>query len=946
MKNSKRPIICALIFCCLLLSNFIAAGQEDYLKFSITTKDGLPSNNIYSTYIDSKNRLWICTDKGVSLYNGFSYQNFDMQDGLTDQEIFSAVEDKKGRIWFTTYNNKPCYYYQDSIYKLDKDFEPSRRFGLHYITCSDTNIMFAVGNTLYCLINNKIQKYTYPSKETNQLQVIIGGKQLTKDEYFIIHTEGLSIFNLEQNIHKTVYTDSSIKSANMAMTGKDSIFFIHLGDLFSLNNNHKYFLKHLDSKVGIDPGYRITNNNGNLWILNSIKGADKVSFKGKALIISHLFPELTINSVTEDDFGGYWISTPNEGLVYYNKYVNAFRPPEFINQSSKLFLLNNNLYISNKAGQLYNFSLKELINYCPNYNLNRVVSILENENFLFIGCDRGVFKYDKKLKISKCIYKGATKGMTLLKRHLYIASSYELFNYNIDNESINPIFENKIYAICKDKDGVCFASTGYIYHLDVDKNKVQKISPYLNSTILKLEYKNDSYFILTSGEGLQILHQDKFIGITKKTINDLGIINDFYLENDSTLWITENYEIKRLTLKLENKAVALSFILALNKDYVLDNCVVRDSLIMIGTNAGTIFLNANSLFSKEVSVSFEGFYKENQFYVTHSDIVETSSHYNNIKLKINITNFICPFKYGIFYKESDLNNLTRFTNDKIDIYNKVPGNYEVIFNVLNYYNKDTKSVKIKITPQFYETLWFFLCILLTVIFIIIFIVLRYLAKIKKNNEEYIRVTELESKLFTAQLNPHFIFNSLNTINSYIISNEKLKANEYLTKFARLIRNFLMDSRTNHITIKREIENLQMYLQLESIRFPNKFLYSITNEVDEDIKIPPMLLQPFIENAIKHGFVRKEAVGNLLIKFTSYNKFIKCYVIDDGIGILQSVRNETADRLGESLKIINDRMKAYNKIKAGYQVEYIDRIKSEKINGTIVIITIPIDENYV
>lgn len=149
-----------------------------------------------------------------------------------------------------------------------------------------------------------------------------------------------------------------------------------------------------------------------------------------------------------------------------------------------------------------------------------------------------------------------------------------------------------------------------------------------------------------------------------------------------------------------------------------------------------------------------------------------------------------------------------------------------------------------------------------------------------------KTTLLEMQALRAQMNPHFIFNSLNSINRFILQNEKASASAYLTKFSRLIRMILQNSNLQLISLEAEIEALMLYLDLESLRFENHFIYSLTmdKEIDSEmIKVPPLIIQPFVENAIWHGLMHKEERGRLELKLNLSEEFLFCTILDDGIG---------------------------------------------------------------
>lgn len=194
-------------------------------------------------------------------------------------------------------------------------------------------------------------------------------------------------------------------------------------------------------------------------------------------------------------------------------------------------------------------------------------------------------------------------------------------------------------------------------------------------------------------------------------------------------------------------------------------------------------------------------------------------------------------------------------------------------------------------------------------------------KLKSENEQSIlkqNASELEMRALKAQMNPHFIFNCLSSINRYILKNETEAASDYLTRFSRLIRMVLNNSNKTFIALEDELDMLKLYLDMERLRFKNAFDYSISfkNSIDVgNIFIPPLLLQPFAENAIWHGLMHKEGQGHLEIALSIENKILTCAITDNGIGrsnatILKNKSGEKQKSFG--LNITAERLALLNK----------------------------------
>lgn len=204
------------------------------------------------------------------------------------------------------------------------------------------------------------------------------------------------------------------------------------------------------------------------------------------------------------------------------------------------------------------------------------------------------------------------------------------------------------------------------------------------------------------------------------------------------------------------------------------------------------------------------------------------------------------------------------------------------------------------------------------------------------------------KTIKAQMNPHFFYNALNTIQAYIFTNDKTKANNYLAKFSKLTRVILEQSEKESISLGDEIESLTLYLELEKMRFNADFEYSIelkTVTHKDSIEFPPMLIQPYIENAIKHGLLHKEDDKRLTILFEEKNTHLIITIDDNGIGRkraqeLNKIKNEKYQSF--STQANEKRLEILNEQNDKIAVKVIDKIdETGKAIGTKVILTIPI-----
>ncbi len=221
-------------------------------------------------------------------------------------------------------------------------------------------------------------------------------------------------------------------------------------------------------------------------------------------------------------------------------------------------------------------------------------------------------------------------------------------------------------------------------------------------------------------------------------------------------------------------------------------------------------------------------------------------------------------------------------------------------------------------------------------------------ELDKMNEQLARV-ELAS--LRNQMNPHFIFNSLNSIHKYIWENKQEDASEYLTKFSKLVRMIFENSKEKEISLSKELEMLRLYIELEHRRCNNKFDYSIRIDPlvnTQNISIPSMIIQPYVENAIWHGLVQKEGNGNLNINIEQENNRLTCIIEDDGIGRkkageIKAQKQDIHKSLG--MNITQERLELLsNQSGNNASVEIVD-IYNENETGTRVILKLPLNTIY-
>jgi LytS/YehU family sensor histidine kinase len=313
---------------------------------------------------------------------------------------------------------------------------------------------------------------------------------------------------------------------------------------------------------------------------------------------------------------------------------------------------------------------------------------------------------------------------------------------------------------------------------------------------------------------------------------------------------------------------------------------------------------------------------------------------NRFSLDFSIMNFDNNNEKRYYYRlDGAMNNWQQNENGHLVFYNIAPGKY-----TLHVKGGDVQSpagakediAYITVNAFWWQTKTFWFSCIATAILLTAMIIRRNVSNIRKRAAFKQRLAEMEMTALRAQMNPHFIFNSLNSIENFIMQNKERQASDYLNKFAQLIRMILDNSRHNVITISRDMEALQLYIDLEQFRFNNKFSYQVHIEeelMEETYQIPPLLIQPFVENAIVHGLANSDHANlRLAIILQTEGDYIKYTIEDNGVGrknaALYRAQNHSNHK-SVGLNITRERINIFNRQqKLGDEVKIIDLYDEE------------------
>jgi ligand-binding sensor domain-containing protein len=284
---------------------------------------------------------------------------------------------------------------------------------------------------------------------------------------------------------------------------------------------------------------------------------------------------------------------------------------------------------------------------------------------------------------------------------------------------------------------------------------------------------------------------------------------------------------------------------------------------------------------------------------------------------------------------------------KINYINLPPGSYTFKVKTANHqgeWNEKPAIFRFEIAPPFWQRWWFIGLLICAVVTGIYYFIKKREASIRRANSIKLQMSELRMQALRAQMNPHFIFNSLNSIQNYILSNNTIDAAGYLSKFAKLMRRILDQSKHNFLPLVEVIETLRMYVEIEAFRFNHEFTYTITMGDEEELQeltIPPMLLQPFTENAILHGLMPKKGQKQLTIDCRLSGNEAVIIIDDNGIGRTQ--HQEKAGHTSQGEKLTAGMLESLQQLRnSKATIEIIDKKTDGQPSGTTVKVVLPIN----
>ncbi|WP_408046475.1 sensor histidine kinase [Tenacibaculum crassostreae] len=628
-------------------------------------------------------------------------------------------------------------------------------------------------------------------------------------------------------------------------------------------------------------------------------------------------PSLHIQDIAQDSIGYLWLATP-KGLVRFdgNSFITYTTKNGLLSNNINTVFVNNNLIL---IGTNKGLSVKSRNNF-KNFEGNNINCILNANNHTFLGTDKGIFRlreeYLSPLRTNFQIDLNEINDLKFDGKFYWVATNKSLWKVDkLTNPTILERIDVDNYtSILVDNKKIIVAT--YNNGIKIIINGEVKNQPVTLQNIIKVKKIDNQFWIISEDEGIQVFDNDFSFERTINKYNSLSSnnITTIFEDSDQNKWIgTQNaglYTIKNDNPSPKKPQISFENIEVVFKTLDSININNYNEILQLPSNKNHI-----------------------SFYYKTVDI----SNSKNIEYRYTLNNKTSPW--------SSKNN--------VDLAYLSPGNY-TFSSQSRIGNLESEPIQFNfyIDTPLHQKEWFIFSSIGLACLLLGLIIWSYIRRIQVKNKTKIEKLELqnhllslEQKALQLQMNPHFIFNVLNGIKALGNSGKSAELNETISKFATLLRGVLHNSRQEEISLTEEITTLKNYIELEQQMSTNSFEYQVTTNLSidsEEILIPPMLIQPFVENSIKHGVSTIEK-GRIDISFSTKHNLLQCEILDNGIGFHQSQKNkQPSSHRSVAMQVTKDRIESLSN-KSTFSMTEIK--KEGKAYGTKVLFTIPLKTDF-
>lgn len=961
----------------LFLGIDLRAQSLNYKNYTI--QQGISSNFLYSLLQDNKGFIWIASESGLSSFDGTTFVNFTTENGMPDNEVLKLYEDKQGRLWFLTLKGLIGFIHNG---KIDKQTQLNKEIGDAVVAISEDcegNLLVACSKKGLLRINKGkiIAHHQIKSPDPRYQESHIFNHGLHTDcetGRIITFTYGAELIDVSRDGSIREYenplpSDALLRSFPFpnsvmvyapAATGK--IKFDRGLVRVDQNMNRTVLVEAKELGTSIRLAI-LQDNRGDLWVgtLNGLIQLKKIN--GKYRFMNRYLPGIRVSSLLQDIEGNIWAGSLGDGLfIFPSNTIYSYTTQNGLKSNAitvlaaknenRVYAGTDNGYVNILSGDKITVLNDPTAALGENDGYNRVTAFLfAKDSTFWVAKDAGLLGYRNE-KLKHYFYAGAIKS--IVERpdgRLWIGSHAGIGNSIIQTKN-SIAFDTAIgdigrtAAMFQDGNVLWFWTEKGLGSYDRGIIKQQAVDSKLFAERIACIQKDKlgDLWMASQGQGLIRKMGNKFQVISAKMGMASNICNSLFLEGDTVIWVATNSGLSKVTfLSLDKKKYKIQNITmrhGLASDKVT-SVTKTGHMIYAGTDKGLSFfderdINPNNIPPPIYITGVKIWSKD----TTIQQEYELNYQSNNIEIVYAGLSFRSLGSIVYKYKMEGIDTAWRYTNYTSASFPVLPpGKYTFSVKCVNEDGTESSvpaTVSFIVGRPYWQNWWFYVSASLLCIGVTAMAFTGRIRRIEERNKLRQLALEEERKALRAQMNPHFIFNALNSIQYFILNKNILRANEYLSKFASLIRRILDNSEHASISIYDEVETVRLYIEIEAQRFDSSFEYEIEIEADVDkynIEIPPMIIQPYVENAIWHGLLHRPTKGKLTIHIFKGVKSVICAIQDNGIGRKRSQeiaqKKNTKTHVSVGMEITESRLSNISQIqRSNYSVTIHDLVDDQ------------------
>ncbi len=949
----------------------ILLNAQDYSFTHYDKQEGMAGSIAYGMTQDKDGFIWIGTETGLSRFDGSRFVNFSTLDGLPDNEILNVFGDSKGRVWIMPFRVSICYYYKGKFYTNENDSLLSKiKLVTHAAYVSEDaegNILIQeFGKNCYLITaDGQVDHFTPDSAKQNFVQ-----SHRRKEGGFWVQ-QGKCLYVLEKR-KMTHIADLKFPAQhyfNAALLADQMAWRINGREVAVayLQRNQVIQKSLFPDKKG-----RVSMIDKGTLAFCTREGA-YVYRLGQNRSPQVFLANKSINAIFIDDEKNWWFCTYGAGIYRLNS--ETVRNISFSNGADRNHAITavarkgEKIFAGSDDGRIYTFDFRNdtlfkstVIPY-PDKTSSPIIdlSVGEDGNIVY-GSLVSVVQLDSSYRVKASRYSTSTKKISdAANGEVLVSTGVNAVRMNLNhNRVVDTIWNGRTTTVFQKGDTIYLGTLAGLFCIYADKRTefLGDHIPLLRTRIISIsQTANGNLWVATYGNGVIGLRNNQLVEHFSGEDGLKSNICRTTATHGNDLWIGTDKGLSKINTA-DRKIPITNYSSADGLSHETVNAIATtDSMIFVGTYGGLTYFK-EKLLTQESScrLRITGIFVNYNMISPDTAGLTLDHDQNSIRVDYVGISFRSQGDVEYKYRLLGLDTTWQHTREMSLNYHSLPsGRYLLQMQAINRYGVSSSLVNIPfaIIGTVWEKTWVRALLSLLFLLFIVLVTMMVSRQIKKRedrkNRINMRITELEQLALKSQMNPHFIFNSLNSIQQYVMDKDIAGANKFISDFSRLIRQTLDFSSRPFVPLADEISYLRTYLELEKTRLEGKFDYKIdlAPELKEGaFPIPPMIIQPYVENSIRHGVkYRKDDRGLIQVKVNRKNRYIVVVIEDNGIGRKMAAYYKTSNPIeyqSKGMSLTADRIELINRNRSSKITVLIEDMVDSSLEplGTRVTINFP------